>query len=900
MNFKTKPNGIELMNFCVDFWKKIDLHKIWEEEKQTSFILHDGPPYANGDIHLGHAVNKIIKDTMNRFMHLKNYQINYVMGWDCNGLPIEAKIESEFRSKGLRVSQVPVNDFLARCAEFANHWIEVQKNSFEKIGVIGSKDYYTTIQPENQLKIVEILHKFVRKGLVFRGLRPTLWSCEEQTALAEAEVQYLEKESNAIDLAIEICASKDIPELQKNSYIVIWTTTPWTIPANAAIAMRMEFEYSIINWENRNFVVASKLLEEFCKRCEIHDYKIIKTIRGRDLLFTTYSHPLYDEGFPYVSSFYPSEHVTDDQGTGFVHLAPDHGLEDFRALDSNSSYCKGYILNNGFFRSDLPPFLANRFFSDAELDIISILSEKGLILSAKKIKHQYPHSWRSGKPLIYRATDQCFIDINNKEDNLKKRALEAAEKIDWFSEASKERFIATLKSRDSWCISRQRLWGTPICIFYDKETGKPIVEEKILQRTIKYLRENGISSWRDEKAATEILGESAKDYTKETAIVDVWFESGCTQFFTDQLPYPADMRVEGSDQHRGWFQSSTLIACLDSAQPPANRIKTHGYVVDKEGQKMSKSKGNGMEPIKVVEKYGADVLRLLILRQDINGDISWNENHAIESQKMEHRFRNTIKFLIQNGNLNASLTKKDYDKLSILEKWLLKRLYDIGSEANQIDKNWNFHSFIRTLYHFCDKDLSSLYFDIRKDPLYFDPSDSELREQVRTCLGLVFQYLLRWIAPIMPFGTEEAWQIANKAVDENNNFLSKDSIHAKIFLDLPEYWNDLNSKTPVENMFNIKKIANAEMEILREKGVMKSSLDAELTIAYPDPEYSNLVKNQELLRSICIVSKLEVKEGNNVQVFANVAEGHKCSRCKKVVSQSSDGMCGRCRAIADL
>ena len=910
-NFKPKPNNDVLIKFCIELWKRISLHSIWSKRKAAPFVLHDGPPYANGDIHLGHAVNKIIKDSINRFMSFLGFRVNFIMGWDCNGLPIEAKIEAEFRANGLKMSQVPTDKFLDRCAEFANNWIQVQKNSFEKLGVIASEEYYRTIDPKNQLLIVKKLHEFALNGLLFRGLRPTLWSCEEQTALADAEMQYLDKESNAIDVAMKI-ASSDIVELQKDGYLVIWTTTPWTLPGNRAIALKKDFEYQIIKHKEKKFVVASKLLDAFKNRSDITDFKILRTIKGVDLLKTTYFHPLYEEGFKFELNLLNADYVTDDQGTGFVHTAPDHGIDDFNICKANNIPCVHYVLSNGLFREDLPAFLANKFFSETESDIMQILIQKGLLLSAIKFKHQYPHSWRSCKPLIYRATSQWFIDIENPENNLKQRALEVAEKIDWFSSSSRERFVSTLQARESWCVSRQRLWGTPICIFYDPKTNKPLVDEKIFLKTIEYLRENGINSWRDEKTSDLILGDLKKDFIKETSIVDVWFESGCTQFFLD-LPYPADILVEGSDQHRAWFQSSTMIACLNSVQIPSKRIKTHGFVVDKDGQKMSKSKGNGMEPVKIVEKYGGDVLRLLVLRQDFTGDITWNEKHAIESQKIEHRLRNTIKFLIQNSKIDPELTEIDYQNLPELEKWLLHRLYELNKEVLSISQKWNFHYYIRILHQFCDKDLSSLYFDIRKDTLYWDAPGSDLQEKVKICLGLVLQYLLRWLGPILPFATEEAWQIIcnldteefaefskkiDTKMDKKIKNLEKNSLHAQVFLPIPEFWRNESIREVVEIMFSIKKIANSEIEILREKNMVKSSLDVELFVKHS--EYEKLKTLKVLLKNICIVSDLELEKGAIVEIIAKNAEGSKCKRCKKIVSQISCDLCSRCKPIVDL
>jgi isoleucyl-tRNA synthetase len=891
--FPHKPDHKNLLAWCLNYWDKINIYDKWQNRGQE-FVLHDGPPYANGDIHLGHAVNKTLKDCINRFMAMKGYRINYVTGWDCNGLPIEAKIESSFAARGYKLHQIDITDFRKECAEFATKWVNIQRESFRQLGVMAAKEYYTTIDKSSQVSIIELLHRFAQKQLIYRDLKPVMWSCQEGTALAEAEIEYLPKVSTAIDVAFPV-VSTELDMLASNAYIPIWTTTPWSIPSNKAVAYNKDIVYQVVRAKDRTYVVAGDLLEGFISRTGL-EVEQVASIKGEQLEGTICTHPLYSAGFKRQSTLYHSDHVTTSQGTGLVHIAPDHGEDDFKLGKKHNLSCCNYILDNGYFISDLPSFVADKFYSEVEGNVVNVLNELDLLLSVNKLEHSYPHSWRSKKPLIQRATNQWFIDIQSK--GLRERCVEALEGVKWLPASGRDRFMPMLLSREVWCISRQRSWGTPIAMFYHPNSGELLLNPHILKKTTEYLEEKGIHSWWTPEAKEWILGSEFSEYVPIKDIVDVWFESGATQDFVlrKMNKFPADMYLEGSDQHRAWFQSSLMEACIDKPEAPYKCVKTHGYVVDNLGKKMSKSMGNGQSPSEIIEKYGPDVLRLWVLRQDSSCDLTCSNNQIIDVEKMQNKFRNTIKFLIANGRPG----KVEYMNLSILEQWLLHKLYELQELANNIDEEWDIHSFVNKVYHFCEHYMSRLYFDIRKDALYWDQEESNPRKQVQTCLHLVLQYCVRWLAPIMPFMAEEAWQACG----------GQNSVHITQFLTPDPAWNNKEVARVVDFLFKVRRLINTQVEPMRENGTLKTTLDAHVEIICPKQSVLLQQDVQSALRTISMISKLTVSSSQTVvadeleldslNVKVKPADGYKCGRCKKRVSQVQNDMCGRCSAVVVL
>lgn len=890
--FRHKPDHKALSTWCLEHWKSIGVYNQWQSRSGEEFVLHDGPPYANGDIHMGHAVNKSLKDAVNRFMAMKGKKIHFRLGWDCNGLPIEAKVESMFAARGLKMYQIDVEDFRAECAAFARKWVGIQGESFRKLGIMADAEYYTTIDLSSQIEIIKLIHKFALKKLIYRDMKPIMWSCQEGTALAEAEIEYMMKQSTAIDVVFKVAYSP-LDILKQNAFIPIWTTTPWTIPSNRAIAYRNDIIYSIVEVGDRILVVAKELLASFAERSGLR-LKELQEIKGADLAQTICIHPLYDAGLRFNSPLFHSDHVTTAQGTGFVHIAPDHGEDDFKLAKREKIPCCNYVKENGYFIEDLPTFLADRFYSDVEADIINLLNEYQLILSVNKIEHSYPHSWRSGKPLIYRATNQWFIELSE----LRERAVQAAESVKWLPSSAKARFMSMLKSREEWCISRQRIWGTPISLFYSTTTGDLLLDPSVLAKTISYLSQNGVGKWWSEDARKEILGTNYDGYEPIADIVDVWFESGATHDFVLKRlnKYPAAMYLEGSDQHRAWFQSSLMESCLEHSEAPYRCVKTHGYVVDSRGRKMSKSLGNGQSPEEVIDRYGPDVLRLWALRQDASADLTWSNNQLIDVEKMQNKIRNTIKFLITNSQAGSF----SYNEMQDLEKWVLHSVCKIQREAEDIDKHWEIHSFVNRVFYFFENDLSKLYFDIRKDALYWEEEDAPIRRQVQHCMYLVLNYALRWLSPIMPFMTEEAWHAYMSAnqiqVTEKNS-----SIHTQEFLNLHDGWLDDKLASNIEWLLVLRKRINVKIESLREAGEIKTSLDAHIELTCNSRDFLVEPRIQSLLKTLLMVSKLSVHvhdemQFNDMRIVAKVAEGYKCVKCKRRVAQVKDEMCSRCNA----
>jgi isoleucyl-tRNA synthetase len=862
-------------------------------------VLHDGPPYANGPIHLGHALNKILKDCINRFMVMNGHRVHFIMGWDCNGLPIETKVEANFVTDfGLKMPQIRASKehiirFRAECDKFARKWIAVQHNAFNQLGILAAPEIWTTIDLSNQIAIIELLHKFALDGLIYRGLKPVFWSCEEGTALAEAEVEYKTKESQAIDVAFLVAQSN--PEILsitqgKPLIIPIWTTTPWTIPSNRAVSYNINLEYVVGESGGSYFLVASALLDEFQRRTgkELQNIAPVHSLEGlvcRHPMTNTIKSPLLH-----------SDHVTDGQGTGFVHIAPDYGIDDFKLCSKHNIGCLGYINDSGYFIEDLPDwmsFLTGKFYSNSEASIISTLNEQGVLLSCAKIEHQHPHSWRSKKPLIYRATSQCFISLQD----LREKCLSEMEKVLWLPPKGKERFRATLQTRNEWCISRQRLWGTPIALYCHKTSGKLLLDPDILEKTRDLLSKEGISSWWDDRFHQKVVGDS--EYIPLPDIVDVWFESGTTQKFILQAlnKYPADLYLEGTDQHRGWFQSSMLNGVFETGKAPYRWVKTHGYIVDKSGQKMSKSASNGQAPDEIIETHGPDILRIALLRQSSDADLNWSQSQLKDVEQMYYKIRNTIKYLL----MHAVKGPIDLYELSGLELWLLSKVSEIqGRVSRCLDpESGNFlevHQILNHVYNFCDMTLSRLYFDMQKDTLYWEGENNPTRVQVKACLAVVLENLLKWLAPIMPFGAEEAWL----------SYTGGSSVHLEKFDDPLDLSKFMDKITLVEELINIKKVLNKKIEKLREDGVFQITLDAKIAVSVKRGSKLAYQVNSELLKKIAIVSDLRVTEVDSesdgdllkdiLDIQVSLAEGFKCVKCKRRVSQVENDICTRCSA----
>ena len=733
-----------------------EIEKLWADENlyghlreiskdKEKFILHDGPPYANGDIHIGHAMNKILKDFIVRSRQMLGFNAPYVPGWDCHGLPIEWKIEEKYRKKKLNKDEVPPKEFRQECRDFAAHWIEVQKVEFKRLGITGDWDNpYTTMAFEVEATIVSELLKFAKSGSLYRGSKPVMWSPVEKTALAEAEVEYHDHTSTTIYVAFPIVKTAN-PKLEGAS-IVIWTTTPWTIPGNRGISYSETLKYALIKVDEvgegslakpgQKLVVAENLISVMAEECGISKFsKDVSDISGSEFADTICQHPWNGKGYDYEVPLFVADHVTDEVGTGFVHTAPGHGTDDYDAwLKAGHTDIPFTVDGDGRFFDHVPLVAGEHVYKVAD-HVCELLVEAGALLMKGSVVHSYPHSWRSKAPLIFRNTPQWFISM--AKNDLRNKALGAIDDVRWVPTASKRRISAMVKSKPDWVISRQRAWGVPITVFSYKETGEVLVDEAVNKRIVEAVQKEGADAWFSTDAQ-DFLGNGYKaaDYEKCTDILDVWFDSGSSHAFVvearDDLGQKADVYVEGSDQHRGWFQSSLIESCGTRGEAPYKEVVTHGFVMDGNGKKMSKSLGNVVSPLKIIDQFGADILRLWVASTDYFDDIRIGQQILQGQVDSYRKIRNTFRFLL--GNLDNFSDDEILlpSEMPELERWVLNRLYEMDQRIRQNINDYDFNSMYQALYNFCILDLSQFYFDIRKDSLYCDDKNSRRRRAART------------------------------------------------------------------------------------------------------------------------------------------------------------------------
>jgi len=886
-------------------WEKLDLYKKLRETRKgkEKFILHDGPPYANGHIHMGTALNKILKDIITRFHQMDGKDSVYVPGWDCHGLPIEWKIEERYKKNKKNKDEVPIKDFRLECREFAQNWIKIHIEEFKRLGVEGDwKNYYSTMSFDAEAQIVRELGKFLLDGTLYQGYKPVLWSTVEKTALADAEVEYQDHTSNTIYTSFKVIKTEK--DFLKDSHIIIWTTTPWTIPANRALAYSDKIKYSVLqlgkdcdHFKDKNIVIASKLISKVSEECSFKDFKIIKEFSGLEFKNTICSHPLKKMGYEHDVPMFEADFVTLEQGTGIVHAAPSHGPDDFNLCLKHGIKASNTINDGGLYSDDIPFFSGVHIFK-ADIQVIEKLLEHKSLLGKNKLQHSFPHSWRSKAPLVYRATSQWFISMEIK--NLRKKALKAIDETTFYPERGRARIRSMIETRPDWCISRQRIWGVPLPLFVSKKTKEPLKDSEVIENIAKIYEKEGSDCWFTDDPQ-KFLGKKYRkeDYIKTSDIVEVWFDSGASHSYVlekrKDLAWPASMYLEGSDQHRGWFHSSLLESCGTRGRAPYNSILTHGFVVDGKGLKMSKSTGNVIAPQDILKKYGADILRTWVAASDYSEDLKLD--HSILEQHAEsyRKIRNTFRFLL--GNLkdkknNFDLNSKEIEKWPELERFILHQIFLLNKNFEKYFKEYNFHKLYKELVNFCSLELSAFYFDIRKDSLYCDEISSAKRQASINLLGLILELLLKWFAPILSFTTEEIFQIINK--DKSS------SIHLETFPKIPAEWENKNLSKKWKKFKKIRKVVNAAMEIKRSDKDIGSSLEADVQI-YLKEDYLEVVKDFDLSENF-ITSKAEAKKMSNdnnffkidgiegVGVFVKKADGQKCQRCWKI----SPGPCVRC------
>ena len=896
--FSMKANLQNKEPEILDYWKKIDLYNELRKcnKGKEKFILHDGPPYANGNIHMGTALNKILKDMIIRFQQMSGKDSVYVPGWDCHGLPIEWKIEEQYKKNKKNKDEVPIKDFRKECRDFAKKWIEIHIKEFKRLGVVGDfNNYYSTMSFNAEAQIVRELGKFLLDKSLYQGFKPVLWSTVEKTALADAEVEYMNHTSSTIYVAFKIKASDK--EFLKGANIVIWTTTPWTIPANKALAFNSGLEYSLIeisdtkNFKEKKIVVATKLVAAVIKSCEIENYKIINTFKGSDFKNTICSHPFLNLGYNYDVPMLDARFVNLEQGTGIVHCAPSHGPDDFNLCLKNNIPSRYTVDNAGLYTDEVPYFNKTHVFK-ADPIVIEKLKEENKLLKDDKLQHSYPHSWRSKAPLIYRATPQWFISM--EKNSLRSKAIKAINQTKFYPPKGKDRLMSMVEGRPDWCVSRQRVWGVPLPIFINKKTKEPLRDQKVIDRIAEIYEKEGSDCWFTEGAEKFLGPEYDKnDFEKLNDIVEVWFDSGSTHSFVleqrKDLKWPADMYLEGSDQHRGWFHSSLLESCGTRGRAPYDSILSHGFVVDGKGLKMSKSSGNVISPDDILKKYGADILRVWVASSNYAEDLRIDNNILLQHAESYRKIRNTFRFIL--GNIKDNFVSQDFKKLDIdsfneLEKYILNRLYYLDIAFKENLKNYNFHKLYKELMNFCTLDLSSFYFDIRKDCLYCDDTSSKKRKNCIIVLNIILECLLKWFAPILVFTTEEINFLVNK---------DKNSIHEELFVQIPSKWKneELNSKWKI--LYKIKQEANIAIEHKRSNKEIGSSLEAEIEIFTNSNTYE-LMEGLDLAEYF-ITSKakknINKNEKDDLKIIVKKSLGTKCPRCWKIISSE----CKRCEKI---
>ncbi|NVK21465.1 MAG: isoleucine--tRNA ligase [Kangiellaceae bacterium] len=884
-------------------WAKNDLYGQIRKarEGREQFILHDGPPYANGNIHIGHSVNKILKDMVIKSKTLSGFDSPYVPGWDCHGLPIENNVEKKVGKAGVKVSHA---EFREKCRTYAEKQVDAQKADFIRLGVLGEWDNpYRTMDFAFEANIVRALSKLVANGHLKKDAKPVYWSVVGGSSLAEAEVEYQDKTSFSIYVRYPLADTDKFmeafgnPKVEGETSVVIWTTTPWTLPSSQAVTVHEDLDYVLVSaateYGQENFVLAEALVESVMKASDIESFSVIALCKGSALENLTVQHPFYDKALPVICG----EHVTTDAGTGLVHTAPDHGPDDFVVGKKYGLGVLNYVMANGVFNDETPIFAGQHVYK-VDQPVVDLLIEKGRLLHQDKLRHSYPHCWRTKTPLIFRATPQWFISM--QQNGLQPKAMEEIKKVKWVPEWGEARIETMMESRPDWCISRQRTWGVPLCLFIDKQSGLPHPDSAdLMQKVAQKIEQAGIQAWYD-LDASELV--DAEQYEKIDDTLDVWFDSGVTHYCVlearNYLRQPADLYLEGSDQHRGWFQSSLLTSVGMYGHAPYKHCLTHGFVVDKEGKKMSKSLGNVIAPNDVINKLGADVLRLWVASADYRGEMAVSDEILKRTGDTYRRLRNTARFLL--ANLSGFDPKTDLvakDDLIALDRWAIDCAYKAQQEIIEAYDNYSFWQVAQKIHHFCSLDMGSFYLDIIKDRQYTAKEGSNAQRSCQTALYHIVQALVRWMAPILSFTANEIWQEIPGEQDGN------------VFI--AEWYQGLFSAGDLSisaqdwaNIAEVKTGVNKALEEQRKEGVIGSSLDAEVVIKVSKGLFDSLAKLADELRFVMITSqaKLELDESlaePNFSVVISKSTHEKCERCwhhrEDVGSnQEHPTICNRC------
>ncbi|HMM06532.1 MAG TPA: isoleucine--tRNA ligase [Clostridiales bacterium] len=875
-------------------WEKDDIYhqSLALREGQPTYILHDGPPYANGDIHLGHALNKVLKDIIIKYHTMAGYQCPYIPGWDTHGLPIEQRA---IKALGLNRKQTHVTEFRDKCKEFALQFVDIQREEFKRLGVRGDWDHpYITLKPEYEAVQIGIFGEMAQKGYIYKGLKPVYWCPDCETALAEAEVEYADHKSPSIYVKFSVKDTKG--KVPQDACFVIWTTTPWTIPANVAICLNTNFTYCLLKVNGESWIVGKPLLQLFLKDTGITDYEILEEYSGADLEKITCYHPLWADRESLVIL---GDHVTDEAGTGAVHTAPGHGADDFMVGKKYDLPVISPLDNSGRFTAEAREF-QGLSTNEGNKAVVKTLEDSGKLIKLIFIKHQYPHCWRCKEPILFRATEQWFASI----DGFRQKALAEIDKVRWIPSWGRDRIYNMIRDRGDWCISRQRTWGVPIPIFYCKDCGKAIINEITIRHLQKLFREEGGSQVWFAKEAKDLLPAGftcdcgCNTFDKEKDIMDVWFDSGSSFAAVIEnnpdIKGDIDLYLEGSDQHRGWFNSSLSISVATRGKAPYKGVLTHGFLVDEKGHKQSKSLGNTVDPLKVIEKMGADVLRLWVSSADYRNDLACSDGILKQVSEAYRKLRNTMRFLMGNlYDFDAKTEKVPYTAMKEIDRYALHLLEELNTKTVEAYENYEFHSVFHLLHHFCVVDMSAFYLDIIKDRLYVSAKDDEDRKAAQTVLYEALQALVRLMMPILSFTTEEIWSYIRTEGEPLSVQL----------LDLPQIsasYHDEALAAKWARLIAIREEVTKAAEAARRDKVIGHSLDAAVTVIAGKEDFALLQSVAEEFADICIVSEAVIKESADAEIKVEVtaAKGEKCSRCWKYREDlDADGLCVRCSEV---
>lgn len=918
-SFQMKANLPTKEPKFIEFWTKNDVHgqSVAKNKGKETFILHDGPPYANGELHIGHALNKILKDIIMKYKRMDGFYTPYVPGWDTHGLPIEFKVMEKLGSKGKEMSK---EEIIIKCRDYAMQSVGIQKEQFIRMGVIGDWDNpYLTLSADYEAKQLEVFYELYNNGYIFKGLKPVYWSPATETALAEAEIEYADVTSPSVYVRME--GNKDLQErlgINETLYIVIWTTTPWTLPANVGISLNPDFTYGVYKTEKGNLILAKELAEKAFEEIGIKSPVLVKEFLGKDIERTTYKHPYLDRtGLVILGA-----HVTADAGTGAVHTAPGHGQDDYVVGVRYDLPIISPMDNKGFLTEEAGIFGGMRY-NKANEAIVNHLIESGHVLKLKEIVHSYPHDWRAKKPVVFRATEQWFIKVEGSD--LRERALKALDNVEFIPAWGRNRIGSMIETRPDWCISRQRTWGVPIPVFFNEESGEEIFNKEIVDRVIELVKKEGSIVW-FKSTAEELIGEELlakynlkdKKIRKDGNIMDVWLDSGVSHRAVletrgDYLRRPAEMYLEGSDQHRGWFQSSLLTSIGSTFDAPYKKILTHGFVMDGEGRKMSKSLGNTVVPQEIIKEYGADILRLWCSSVDYRDDVRISNNIIKQMAEAYRRIRNTARYILGNINdFDYNTDRVSYEKLTEIDKLAMHKLEVLKKTVTESYEKYEFYNLFQAIHYFAGIDMSAFYLDIIKDRLYTEKTDSVERRAAQTVMCEVLLTMTKMIAPVLSFTAEEIWgELPSTFKQEESVLLTtwykENNEHFNYGLE--EKWNEI---------IKIRKEVNKTLEKARqgENKIIGNSLDAQVSLYTEDKELKEfLQKNKELLEMSFIVSEVEISDSNNGQfiqgeektdIYVKVehAAGEKCHRCWKYSTElsheeSSANLCPRCKGVLE-